>query len=358
MFHIKNRILGLVTLLIAALSLSSCGNPAQGSSVGAAQRDNDEAITLRYAFFAPEQSFPSVQMQEWADRLHDRTDGQVEVELFVGGTLLGAGDIYDGVSQGVVDIGLDSPAYDTGRFPFSSVINLPSDIESSQVASQTFLDLLTEFEPSEFNDFQIITAFTTEPAYIQSINPVESRQDINGMSLRSAGTGVPMQQDLGASPVSLPMSDVAESMGTGVVSGYVSSREVMQDFGLAENINYVTDYPFGISNSFVAVMDQERFEQLPKDVQNEIMNLREEMTLFASQYHDKENVQPALEEAEKEHGVETIQLGQEEEEAWDQLGEAQTAAWLDEHADADFNARQTVERMHQLIDQYSSENSS
>src|SRR5699024_12414240 len=97
---------------------------------------------------------------------------------------------------------------------------------------------------------------------------------------------------------------------TGVVSGYVSSREVMQDFGLAENINYVTDYPFGISNSFVAVMDQERFEQLPKDVQNEIMNLREEMTLFASQYHDTENVKPALDEAEKEHSVETIQLGQ------------------------------------------------
>src|SRR5690606_23210556 len=79
-----------------------------------------QQLTLTYAFFAPAGTFPGRQMAHWAEQLNKRTNGQVTVRTFPGGTLLGAREMYDGVSKGVADIGLGAPSYDPGRFPLTS----------------------------------------------------------------------------------------------------------------------------------------------------------------------------------------------------------------------------------------------
>lgn len=342
--------------LASTLSLGGCASLLGGSDGGSG--GDDETITLSYAFFAPAASFPAVQMEEWAEQVNERTNGKVEVDLFVGGTLLDSGDIYDGVSQGVVDIGLDSPAYDSGRFPLSSVINLPIGLPDSTTASATFLDLLSEYEPEEFADYEIVTAFTTEPAYIQTSVPVTSRADLDGQTLRSAGAGIPVVEDLGATAIGMPMSDVSEALNTGVIDGYFSSREVLKDFGLAENSKYVTDYPFGVSNSFVAVMDRDKFEDLPQDVQDVIHDLRKEMSVFASEFHDSENVDSALQWAADKHGVELVDVDKTEIGEWNAIGEARVEEWISSHADADFEAQEVVDRMRELANEHTTGNDS
>ncbi|SJM52825.1 TRAP transporter solute receptor, unknown substrate 3 [Actinomycetales bacterium JB111] len=345
----------LTTAAAAALVLAACTGSGGGGGEAGSDGEGGGDITLSYAFFAPAASFPAVQMEEWAAQLNERTDGQVTVETFPGGTLLSAGDIYDGVSQGVVDVGLDSPAYDTERFPFSSVINQPIGIENSQVASATFLDLLLEYEPEEFSDYVIITAFTTEPAYIQSEQAIDSAAAFQGVSLRSAGAAVPTLEAFGANPVGLSMADVAENLQTGVIDGYISSREVMRDFSLAELVDYVTDYPFGVSNSFVAVMDRDAFEALPQDVQDTILELREEMSQFASELHDGENVAGALEFAQDEHGVEILEVPEDEAAEWDTTMESLAGDWVTAHSGADFDAQEVLDRMRELADEHSAE---
>jgi TRAP-type C4-dicarboxylate transport system substrate-binding protein len=339
-------------VLATATAVAACGGGGGGGGAGGG---GGEPITLSYAFFAPIASFPGVQMEEWAERMGECTDGQVEVEFYPGGTLLGSGDIFDGVSEGVVDIGMDSPAYDVGRFPLSSVIALPVGFPNAEVASKTFLDLIMEYEPAEFDQYEIVTAFTTEPAHLQTQQPIAKRGDLSGKELRAAGAGVPALQTLGASPVGMPMPNVAEGLQTGVITGYMSSREVLQDFGLAEQVDYVTDYAFGISNSFVAVMEQGRFDELPGNVQDCIIELRPEMTEFASQYHDQDNVQPALEWAASEHGVETVELDEAEKEAWDEALAPLVDSWI-AGTSGDFDAQEVFDRMQELREQYSAEN--
>ncbi|GAA3731115.1 TRAP-type C4-dicarboxylate transport system substrate-binding protein [Spinactinospora alkalitolerans] len=347
----RNRFIAAITASGTALLLTAC----MGGGGSAAAIAPDDEIRLSYAFFAPAASFPGVQMEEWADRLAERTDGQVTVQTYPGGTLMSAGDIYDGVSAGVVDVGLDSPAYDSRRFPFSSVINQPVGIESARVGSAAFLDLLLEYEPAEFDGYQIITAFTTEPAYLQTQTPVRSLSDLAGRDLRSSGATIPTLESLGASPLSLSMADVAENLQIGVIDGYVSSREVLRDFSLAEQVGYVTDYPFGLSNSFVAVMDQQAFDALPEHVQEAILDLREEMTAFASEFHDDENVGEAIAWARSEHGVETAELDPEVREELDARMERLTDDWVARRSDADFDAREVLDRMRELADQHAEE---
>ncbi|MGO1173082.1 MAG: TRAP transporter substrate-binding protein [Actinomycetaceae bacterium] len=344
------------TLALAAatsLVLAACtGSGDSGEEAGSDGDGGGGDITLSYAFFAPAASFPSIQMDEWAAQINERTDGQVSVETFPGGTLLSAGDIYDGVSQGVVDIGLDSPAYDTERFPFASVINQPIGMENAQVASATFLDLLLEYEPEEFSDYVVITAFTTEPAYIQSEQPITTAADFAGVSLRSSGAAVPTLEAFGANPVGLSMADVAENLQTGVIDGYISSREVMRDFSLAELVSYVTDYPFGVSNSFVAVMDREAFEALPQDVQDVILELRGEMSTFAAELHDGENVADALTFAQEEQGVEIVDVAEDERADWDGTMDGLADEWVAAHEGANFDAQEVLDRMRELADEH------
>lgn len=351
---------------VGALTLAACGGSDSETSSEATTEAVEETTAeapaetteeaeepaepigpLRYAFFAPAQSFPGLQMELWSERLGEETNGQVTTELFPGSTLLGSGDIYDGVTAGVAEVGLDSPAYDVGRFPAASVINMPLGFMCARSASATLLELLNEFQPEEFADFEIITAFTTEPAYLQTQEPVTSTADLQGLELRTSGALTSALASLGAAPVGLPMPEVSQALETGVIKGYASSREVLKDFGLSDQVSYVTNYPFAVSNSFVGVMDKAYFDSLPSNVQDSIRGLSTEMMEWTSNYHDVENVGVALEEAQGK-GVEIVELDDATKAEWDAAMQAQIDEWLATNANAGFDAQAVLDRALEL----------
>jgi len=324
---------------------------ALGSFSTSSRADAKDKISLTYAFFAPAGTFPGKQMAQWAEEIEKRTGGQVQVKTFPGGTLLGARDMYDGVMSGVADIGLGSPSYDPGRFPLTSGVALPVKFPNATVASLALLDIMAEFKPAEYEQFKIITMFTTEPGYIQSRNPVESLEDLKGMKLRAAGTGVPVLKALGAAPVGMPMPQVPESVQTGVIDGTMTSREVLKDFKLAEMLHHVLDYPTVVV-TFAAVMDRKKWDSLPDNVKQVIDQLAREMTIWTGQYHDKQNVGEALAWSKKEHDLQVHTLSAAEAAKWDELLAPMVADWQKEMAAKGLPAEKFIERLKQLRDKY------
>jgi TRAP-type C4-dicarboxylate transport system substrate-binding protein len=333
--------LAVIGLFTGGLALS----PAQAK---------DDPIKLTYAFFAPAGTFPGKQMAHWAEQIEKRTEGQVKVQTFPGGTLLGAREMYDGVLSGVADIGLGAPSYDPGRFPLTSGLALPVKFPNATVASLTLLDLTMEFKPAEFEKFKIITMFTTEPGYIQSRKPANNLAELKGMKLRAAGTGVPVLEALGAAPVGMPMPQVPESVQTGVIDGTMTSREVLKDFKLAEMLKNVTDYPTVVV-TFAAVMDKKKWDALPEKVKKVIDELSREMAVWTGQYHDKQNVGDALAWAQKDYNLQIHKLSAEETAKWDALLAPMVADWVKQMQPKGFPAEKFVERMKQLRDKYAKE---
>jgi TRAP-type C4-dicarboxylate transport system substrate-binding protein len=309
-------------------------------------------ITLKYAFFAPAGTFPGKQMAHWAAEVAKQTGGKVEVKTFPGGTLLGARDMYDGVTKGVADIGLGAPSYDPGRFPLTAGVSLPVGFKNSTVASRTLWTLTQEFKPKEFEEFKVIAMFTTEPGYIQSRRPVASLADLKGMKLRAAGTGVPVLKALGAAPVGMPMPEVPQAVQTHVIDGTMTSREVLKDFKLAGALKFVTDYPTVVV-TFAAVMDAKRWSQLPPEVQQVIEALGPQMAVWTGNYHDHENVEAALEWAKKEHGLKIVQLAAGERAKWDARLKPMEADWVKEMSAKGLPAAKYLARLRELRDQYS-----
>ena len=296
-------------------------------------------INLTYAFFAPAGTFPGKQMAQWAEQVNKRTGGKVSVQTFPAGTLLGAREMYDGVTKGVADIGLGSPSYDPGRFPLTSGVSLPMGFTNATVASRTLWELTKEFQPKEYENFKVIAMFTTEPGFIQSRSPVRN------------AAGVPVLKALGAAPIGMPMPEVPQSVQTGVINGTMTSREVLQDFKLAETLKYVTDYPTVVV-TFAAVMDRKRWEKLPADARKVIEELAPEMAVWTGQYHDNQNVGAALKWAAKEHNLQILSLAPDERARWDAKLKPMEGKWVAEMSAKGLPAARYLARLRELRDQF------
>jgi TRAP-type C4-dicarboxylate transport system substrate-binding protein len=340
----KRKVLPRIALALFATLLLSAG-----PGVAA-----DTPVKLTYAFFAPAGTFPAKQMDHWAQEIKKRTDGLVTVQTFPAGTLLSAQEMYDGVRKGIADIGLGAPSYDPGRFPLTSGVSLPVGFPNAVVGSLTLWELTKEFQPAEFADFKIIAMFTTEPGYIMSRKAVRSLDDLKGMKLRAAGTGVPVLKSLGAAPVGMPMPDVPQSVQTGVIDGTMTSREVLKDFKLAEMLKYVADYP-SVVVSFAAVMDKKRWEKLPPKAQKAIDDLGREMAIWTGNYHDKQNVGGALDWARTEHKLQVLPIAAAEKAKWDAALKPMVDQWVQETSAKGLPAQKYLDRLHELRDQFAKE---
>lgn len=330
-------------LACTMLLISACSSSASS--------DSNDVIELNYAFFAPAGTFPAVQMEKWAEEVEKRTDGKVKVNTFPGGSLLTAENMFDGVANGLADIGLSVTAYEPGRFPLLAIADLPSGYPNATVASKALADLVKEYPDEALKDFKVITVFATEASYIQSKEPIESLKDLKGKQLRIPGGTTHVFEKLGASPVGMSQGEVAEALQTGVVKGYVSSREVLQDLKFAEMVKYVTDYPLTM-NTFVAVMNKDKWESLPDDVKKVIDELNAEMTEFTGQYLDN-HVNESLKWSQEEHGVKMVKL--KDEEKWDEILKELQLEEVKKAEKAGLPGKEFHARLYELIDKYSQE---
>lgn len=312
-------------------------------------------ITLNYAFFAPAQTFPAIQMERWAEELHRRTDGQVTVNTFPGGTLLSASNMFDGVRNGVADIGLSASSYEPARFPLLNLAGSLTGIDvDSTVASQVVYELTQEFPPEELGleGFKVITAFTSEPGYLHTKIPVDSLDDVEGLEIRVPGDATQVVEALGGVPVGMGQAETGEALQAGVVEGYVGSRETLMDLQYARSVQYVTSYPL-TNVVFVALMDRQRWESLPENVQQVINELGSEMAYFTGDYLDS-HIEESLAWAADKHDVEIVELSDEETEKWNERLKPINDARLSAVADMGLPAEEFHQRMLELIEDYRS----
>ncbi len=309
-------------------------------------------INLNYAFFAPAQTFPGVQMQFWADELEKRTEGKVAVNTFPGGTLLTASNMLDGVLNGVADIGLTTTSYEPARFPLLNLIGDFSGIDvNAEVASQVAYQLVQEFPQEQFGleDFKVITVFTSEPGYLQTRNQVSTLEDLSGMEIRVPGESDTMRT-LGAVPVGMSQAETGEALQAGIVQGVASSRETLMDLQYARYLDYIVDYPL-TNVVMLAVMSRQRWDALPEDVQQIIDELGAEASQYAGHYLDG-HVRDSIAWAQENHNVEVVTLSEAEQGRWAELLEPLNEQRIEQISAQGLPAAALYERMLELIEQY------
>ncbi len=287
-----------------------------------------DVIKLNYANFPPAPTFPCVQMERWKVEVEKRTNGQVQVNTFPGGTLLEAKGMMDGIIAGQADIGNICMAYQPGRFIVTNATSLPVGIKTAKKGSLALLQLYEKYQPEEFKDVVVLAMFTNTPGNLMTKTPVRTLADLKGMDLRSSGGANDILKAWGGNPVGMPMPATVEALQKGTVKGLFSSLEVMKDFKFAEICKYVTLTETGIY-PFAVIMNKAKYAALPEDVKKVFMDLKEEQSLWTGNYID-ELIAEANKWSKEEHKVEFITLSDEEAAKWDALLTPITDAWIKE----------------------------
>ena len=76
------------------------------SFLGACTAAPTEVIELSYSNFFPPTHLHSILAEEWIKEIETRTNGAVKITYYPGGTLTPAPKTYDGVAEGISDIGM------------------------------------------------------------------------------------------------------------------------------------------------------------------------------------------------------------------------------------------------------------
>ena len=312
----KNIFLRLVGLAVIALFI---GSLLPVSSMAA-------PIKLNYANFPPAPTFPCVQMERWKEEVEKRTSGKVAIKTFPGGTLLGAKNMMDGVIAGQADIGCLCMAYQPGRFLVTNATALPVGFPNATVASLALWDLYKKYKPKAFAKVKALTMFTCAPANIYAKKPVRNLEDLKGLELRASGGVAQALKALGATPVGMPQSETPEALQKGVVQGAASSLETLMDFKYAEICKYVTIFN-GPVYPFAVVMNMDKWNSLPKDVQDVMDGMGVEQAFWTGNYMDK-HVNKSIDWSKKNHNIEITKLTKKELANWNRLLRPLKDKWI------------------------------
>jgi TRAP-type C4-dicarboxylate transport system substrate-binding protein len=231
-------------------------------------------ITLKVQHFLPPGSTTHAKLiVPWCARIEAESAGRLKCQIFpsmqLGGT---APQLYDQVRDGVVDVVWTLPGYNAGRFPAMEVFELPFMVGDAQSGSRAAWDFFERHGRKEFSDVHPLAVHVHEAGYLHTRErAVRTLDDFRGMKLRA-----PTRQTnkllaaLGASPVSMPVTGLADAMSKGVLDGALIPWEVVPAVKVQEVARFHTEtdpnFPALYTAVFLLAMNAKTYASLPADL--------------------------------------------------------------------------------------------
>jgi len=225
-------------------------------------------VKLNYSVFFPAPHKNAVLAADWAKEIEKRTNGRVKITVFPGGTLTPSDKCYDGVVQGISDIGFSVFSYTRGRFPLLEIADLPVGLASGVTATKALNEFYAKFKPKELDDVKVMYLHGHGPGILHTKKAVSKLEDLKGMKIRCTGIAAAIVSALGATPVAMPMGDTYDALSRGVVDGSMAPQESLQGWKWGEVVkDSVENFGSSYSTAMFVVMNKKKWNSLPADVQ-------------------------------------------------------------------------------------------
>ncbi len=239
-----------------------------------------DTIKLKFANYFPPTHMNSVMMGKYCDELNKKLSGKVELTQYAGSTLLSADKMAAGVASGIADIGLSNCSYTRGRFPVMEIMELPLGFPSAWVAAHVANDFHSKFKPKDFDQYHVLMLSSSPINVIQTLKkPVKTLEDVKGLKLRGTGRLGDIVKALGATPIPVSTPELYDSLKRGVIEGALLPMETLKGFKTGEVQKYVTaSWKIGSTYAFYVVMNKNKWNGLPADVQKTITDFSNEFT--------------------------------------------------------------------------------
>jgi TRAP-type mannitol/chloroaromatic compound transport system substrate-binding protein len=207
----------------------------------------------------------------WKKYVEQMSGGRIQITLHDAGEIVPPTKIYDAVQAGMLDFGLNTPAWQKGKYPAGDLFyTLPGGIlEMNDLLIWLYGGGGKELEQEMYGDEIVVFPLgLTPPEEIWTKKPVKTLDDLKGMKIRSAGLSMDLWEKLGASVVLLPGGEVLPALQRGLLDG-TEMLEASYDYslGLHEVCKYRFGPPVHMSNNiFQLVIKPKSWKALPDDL--------------------------------------------------------------------------------------------
>ncbi len=317
-----------------------------------------EKVTLRYHSFLPMlHSSNSQFVKPWGEKITKESKGELVVEMYPAMQLGGKPpQLVDQVRDGVVDIIWTVAGYTPGRFPRLEVFDLPFMSSTALATSQASQEFAETFGREDLNEYKVLAVHVHAPGTIHTKNKlIKSIEDFKGLKLRGPTRAITkMLAGLGATPVGMPVPQVAPSLSKGVIDGMVVPWEVMPSFKLHELTKAHTEVTGDrglYTTPFLFLMNKNRYESLSTE-HREIIDSNSGIGLakIAGQLWD--DIELPARNLAKQAGGEFFQLSGESLRRIKLVGSKMTDEWIESTTINGLNGEELVEEAKKLIKKY------
>ncbi len=229
-------------------------------------------VNLMQNFFVPEVT----------KRVAARTKHKVEFVEGYGGAMVKVADTLEGVQSGIIDIGGFCFCFEPSNLPVHAFqVMLPfgtmDPVTSLKVARAVYDKVPYMSKVFEDKFRQKLIALIADNGYnLGTTMEWNNVSDLKGVKLAGAGLNLKWLEFAGAVPVQGSLVEAYTGLQTGVYNGWIMFPSGYVNFKLYEQGKYYTEIGFGAITWHGLTINQARWNRIPKDVQDIILEVAKE----------------------------------------------------------------------------------
>lgn len=257
--------------LMSRRKLLATGSAALMAPALIGTRASAQTTTLRFGTFVGPTSFLNVSIFEpWFKQIEEASDGTLKIQFLPGGSAAKPNEVIDAVTAGIIDIGWSISAYNPGRFNAAGVPELPVVTRNAREGGAGMAALYEAGLLDGFDAVKVLGVATADVGRLHHAGDVTGLADFSGAKVRAAGRVLSsMLEKIGATPVGMPITSVAESLAKNVIDAAAADWLSLDSFRLIDVTRTHLNLALGAPAMYLA-MNKPRYDNLPEPARNAI----------------------------------------------------------------------------------------
>ena len=280
----RRLLIGATAAAAAALILAGCSgaSPSPGASEGEGGGYSEGEWEVTITSVAADQSVLRPAQEWYMDEVEARTDGAIKFNRTTANEICAQADQYACIEDGSAQLLVTVPNYQPTIFVTNSLPEITFSSSNSAAIMAAMAELTaTNEDVKAFLDaknLHSVSTYTVGSVLIGSNTPLEGPDDLEGLTMRTAGTiAAPDLAAAGVIPTQVTADEAYNSFSTGLVKSAAGAMDFVVAWKLGEVLKHWVDPGMGVYSEFAMYWAKDYYDEFPDDIRATLEEVADEM---------------------------------------------------------------------------------